>query len=198
MKGLIMKTGVFLTLILLFGCTLAQVKVEVLSERTAMENQILGTYNSLDREMLLLASVRSVDSSGKIRPPQKKSREHQDAVSALQIQAFHADDLQNFKRLKWVGENKDGLLTPFPMSQEGIPEELKSFAGRYTKEEFESVVSQLNAAREIIMQRVVSMNEKIRDSDYQKIREIFGKLNTENALPGERIQHEDGRWTVKP
>jgi hypothetical protein len=192
-----MKTGVVLFLALLAGCTLAQVKVEVLSERTAMENQILGTYNTLDREMFLLASVRSVDSSGEIKAPLKQSREHQDAVSAMQIQAFHADDLQNFKRLKWVGENREGLLTPFPMSLEKIPDELKTFASRYSKEEFESVVKQLNTAREVMMQRVIAMNENIQNSDLPKIKEIFGRLNTENALTGEWIQQEDKRWIIK-
>ena len=43
---------------LLTACgNFAQVKVEVVSERTALENQVLGTYNAIDREMLLTASV---------------------------------------------------------------------------------------------------------------------------------------------
>ncbi|OGP57567.1 MAG: DUF1318 domain-containing protein [Deltaproteobacteria bacterium RBG_13_49_15] len=192
-----MKKRFIAVLALLCGCTLAEVKVDVLSERTALENQILGTYNTLDREMLLLASVRSVDSSGRIASPQKQSREHQDAVSAMQVQAFHADDLQLFKRLQWVGENNHGLLTMFQMTRENIPDDLKPHAMRFTQEEFESVVSQINAARETIMARVVSMNETIPGSDLSKIREIFGKLNAENARPGEKIQTEDDKWTIK-
>ncbi|HMA67919.1 MAG TPA: hypothetical protein VKO20_08875, partial [Desulfosalsimonadaceae bacterium] len=41
--------------LLLSACTLAQVDVEMVSERTALENQVLGTYNSLDAQMLLAA-----------------------------------------------------------------------------------------------------------------------------------------------
>ena len=91
--------------ILFTGCTLAKVDIDVVSERTALENQVLGTYNSLDNEMLLVASVRGVDSKGNIKKPPKKSQEHKDAIEAMQIQSFHADDLQALKKLGWVGEN---------------------------------------------------------------------------------------------
>jgi len=71
----------FMIMILpLYSCTLANVNVEVMSERTALENQILGTYNSLDKEMLLLASVRGVDFMGNIKRPPKHSKDHQEAV----------------------------------------------------------------------------------------------------------------------
>jgi len=59
-----MKRIILAAMIMIQGCTLAKVNVEVVSERTTLENQILGTYNSLDREMLLAASVRGVDENG--------------------------------------------------------------------------------------------------------------------------------------
>lgn len=192
-----MKVFFLIVLIFAAGCTLAEVKVEVVSERTALENQVLGTYNSLDREMLLLASVRSVDSEGIIQKPSRQSQEHKDAMTAIQIQSFHADDVLAFKQLGWVGENNEGLLTAFPMSKEDVPENLKDFAARYTSEEFEEVISQVNQAREVLMRRVIEMNENLKESDLPEIRRIFGKLNAENALQGEKIQSENGAWTVK-
>ncbi|QTA93287.1 DUF1318 domain-containing protein [Desulfonema magnum] len=184
-------------LVVLCGCTLAEVKVEVMSERTSLENQVLGTYNSLDKEMLLLASVRGVDSDGTIRKPRVHSQEHKDAVTAMQIQAFHADDLQAFKQLRWVGENNEGLLTIFSMEKKDVPENLKDFAERYTEDEFNAVISQVNEARKIIMRRAIEMNENLTEEDLPKIRRIFGKFNAENAAAGEKIQGEDGEWTVK-
>ncbi len=184
-------------LILASGCTLAQVDVEVVSERTALENQVLGTYHSLDNEMLLAASVRGVDPEGNIRTPPPRSPEAQDAVTALQVQSFHRDDLAAFKRLGWIGEGRDGLLASFAMDRENPPEDLKEFAGRYTEDEFKSVISQVNAAREVIMRRVVELNENLSEKDLPEIRRIFGKLNIDNALPGEKIQLEDGSWAQK-
>jgi uncharacterized protein YdbL (DUF1318 family) len=179
------------------GCTLAQVKVDVVSERTALENQVLGTYNALDAEMLLVASVRGVDSAGRIKEPPPRSGDAQDAVQAMQVLAFHDDDLQAFKRLGWVGENADGLLTAFPLVKEGVPAELRDFARRYGEAEFQSVVADANRAREVVMRRVIALNADLTAGDLPRVRRVFGKLNAETALPGERIQLQDGTWTVK-
>src|SRR6056297_2539111 len=110
-----------LLLTLLTGCTLAQVNVEMVSERTALENQVLGTYNSLDAQMLLAASVRGVDESGTISEPPRHSREYKDAITAMQTLDFHADDLEAFKRLGWVGENNQGYIEPFAMKKGNVP-----------------------------------------------------------------------------
>jgi len=192
-----MKSFWIIPVFLFIGCTLAQVNVEVLSERTALENQILGTYNALDNEMLLLASVRAVDAAGAFQDAPPKSREQQDAVTALQVLAFHADDLTAFKKLQWVGENNQGLLSAFPMQKERVPEDLGAFAERYSQKELDSVVSQINTARETLMRRVIDLNENLTDADWPSVRAIFGKLNADNALPGEKIQDENGTWRVK-
>ena len=189
--------GLGIVLALLNGCTLAHVKVDVVSERTALENQVLGTYNSLDQEMLLLASVRSVDSTGRIQEPPRSSQEHKDAMAVMQTLAFHTDDLQAFKRLGWVGENNEGLLTPFPMQKENVPEELKDFTERYGEAEFKAVVEEINKAREVVMRRVIATNENFAEADLPKIRRVFGKLNNESSLPGEKVQTEGGEWAVK-
>ncbi|UCF95002.1 MAG: DUF1318 domain-containing protein [Desulfobacterales bacterium] len=179
------------------GCTLAHVKVDVVSERTALENQVLGTYNALDQEMLLVASVRGVDSSGRIQQPPKQSQEQQDAILAVQTLAFHADDLQIFRRLGWVGEDNAGHLVAFPMALENVPEEFSDFARRYPQDEFAAVIEAINRAREVMMRRVIAMNENFTEADLPQIRQVFAKLNRENAQPGEKIQAEDGSWTVK-
>ena len=180
------------------GCTLARVKVDVMSERTSLENQVLGTYNALDREMLLVASVRGVDTEGRVQTPPRQSREQQDVLLAMQVLSFHEDDLQAFKQLGWVGENKEGLLTLFPMTKEKVPKELKDFADRYKEEEFKSVVEKMNSAREIVMRRVIALNENFTEGDLPAVRSVFAKLNAENARSGDKYQAEDGTWKVKP
>lgn len=182
----------------LMGCTsLATVKVDVVSERTALENQVLGTYNALDREMLLVASVRGVDATGKMNRPLKQSREHQDVIAAMQILDFHADDLQVFKRLGWIGENNQGRLERFPMKTDSVAQELLPFVQRFTEEEFAGIIDQVNIAREVIMERVIETNETLTDEDLPKVKGIFAKLNAENAKPGDKIQLADGTWRLK-
>ena len=77
----------------LCGCTLAKVDVNVVSERTSLENQVLGTYNRLSEDLLLVASVRGVSPTGKIEVSRQQSPEQQDATRALETISFHADDL---------------------------------------------------------------------------------------------------------
>ena len=50
---------------LLVGCSGPLVGVTVVDERTALENQVLGTYQELNQEVLLVASVRYIDPKGK-------------------------------------------------------------------------------------------------------------------------------------
>lgn len=192
-----MKRIILAAMIMIQGCTLAKVNVEVVSERTTLENQILGTYNALDREMLLAASVRGVDENGRMKIPPKKSRGRKDAVEAMQILDFHSDDMRRFKDFGWVGENREGLITVLGMEKNTIPDELKDFAEGIKEQELLSIVSHTNKARETIMQRVIDMNETLSDDDMPKIRRVFADMNGEKALPGDKVEVGDGSWTVK-
>ena len=192
-----MKRIILLAMIMIQGCTLAKVNVEVVSERTTLENQVLGTYNALDREMLLAASVRGVDENGRMKIPPKKSRGRKDAVEAMQIIDFHSDDMRRFKDLGWVGENRSGLIEVLGMEKTSVPAELKAFAEGIKKEELDSIVSYTNNARETIMQRVIDMNETLSDEDMPKIRKVFADMNATNALPGDKIEIGEGTWTIK-
>jgi hypothetical protein len=60
------------------------------------------------------------------------------------------------------------------------------------------VLKEVNAAREVIMRRVVEINDDFSMEDLPKIRSVFGKINRENALQGEKVQTEDGSWKVRP
>jgi uncharacterized protein YdbL (DUF1318 family) len=188
--------SIVLTLALfLNGCTLAKVDVNVVSERTSLENQVLGTYNSLSEDMLLVASVRGVSPTGAIDAPPRHTPEQLDATRAMETTAFHADDIESFKRFGWVGENRDGLLTPFVREPPKVTsEELKSFAANYSEAEFQQVVKEVNQARDVLMMRVVQTNENFTVKDLPAIRTVFAKIYRQNSVPGSKIQDADGKW----
>jgi len=178
------------------GCTLAKVDVNVVSERTSLENQVLGTYNSLSEDMLLVASVRGVSPTGKIETPPRHTPEQVDATRAMETIAFHADDIETFKRFGWVGENQEGLLTAFTREVPKVASaELKTFAANYSEAEFQQVVEEVNRSRETLMMRVVQTNENFTSKDLPAIRKVFAKLNRQNSAPGSRVQEADGRWS---
>lgn len=177
------------------GCTLAKVDVNVVSERTSLENQVLGTYNSLSQDMLLVASVRGVSPTGSIEAPPRHTPEQIDATRAVETIAFHADDIEAFKRFGWIGENQEGLLTAFTRETPKVSsEELKSYAANYSEAEFQQVVKEVNQSREILMMRVVQTNENFTLKDLPAIRKVFARINGQNSAPGSKVQDVDGRW----
>jgi uncharacterized protein YdbL (DUF1318 family) len=196
MKNNIVKLSIAFGLVLFItGCTLAKVDVNVVSERTSLENQVLGTYNSLNQDMLLVASVRGVSPSGKIDTPPRHTPEQLDATRALETIAFHADDVESFKKFGWIGENNEGLLTFFTREPPKVAsEELKSFAATYSEAEFQQVVKEVNQSRETLMLRVVQTNENFTLKDLPAIRTVFARINRQNSAPGARVQDADGRW----
>lgn len=184
-------------LLLLAGCTLAKVDVNVVGERTSLENQVLGSYNSLNEDLLLVASVRGVSPTGKIENPPRRSPEQQDATRALQTLAFHADDLESFKRLGWAGENREGLVTAFPRTPpKTVPADLQSFVTLYSDAEFKQVIEEVNESREVLMRRVIQTNENFTEKDLPAIRKVFAGINRKNSPPGTRVQAEDGSWSA--
>lgn len=179
------------------GCTLLDVKVNVVSERTSLENQVLGSYHSLDQEMLLLSSVRGIDPKGRIKTPQPASQDKKDVIAAMQVIDFYADDIRLFKASGWLGENNRGLLAFFPMEKNKLSEALKREVSRYSDAEFKSITETVNQSRKAVMQRVIDMNPNLSERDMPEIEKVFGKLNVENAKDGERIQLPEGAWKTK-
>jgi len=168
---------------------LVDVDVTVIDQKTALENQILGSYEELGNDMLLLASVRSVDEEGKLKtvaeiPPGKR-----EAIRAMQRQEFNRDDIQMFKQIGVAGEGNDGALIFFDNEKTLKDSKFKSFAQAIIKEE--------NEDRLTILRRTIATNEAFAEGDLPKVRKIFASLNRDSAQPGEKIQLENGKWTVK-
>jgi len=190
------KNRFILALILLplCACTLAKVDVNVVSERTSLENQVLGTYNTINDDLLLVASVRGISPSGTIAPAPQRTPEQEAAVRALETVSFHADDVEAFKRLGWVGEDRNGLLAPFPRTLPPAGSSDQVFAETYSEGEFLQVLDEVNKAREVLMLRVIQTNENFTAQDLPEIRRVFAKINQQNSPPGSKVQGVDGTW----
>lgn len=189
------RSRLILLLILpLCACTLAKVDINVVSERTSLENQVLGTYNTINDDLLLVASVRGISPSGKIAAPPPRTPEQEGAVRALETVSFHGDDVEAFKRFGWVGEDRDGLLHPFERTMPKGGGSDKTFAESYGNDEFLQVVSEVNSAREVLMLRVIQTNENFTLKDLPEIRRVFARINRQNSPPGSKVQGDDGSW----
>jgi hypothetical protein len=141
-----MKLLILVLLFTLFtGCGGPLVGVTVVDERTALENQVLGTYQELNQQVMLMASVRYIDPSGQLKqapelPPGKKT-----VVRALQRVSFNKDDLDRYKALGIIGENNEGGITL--LEPEQVDPDQRAFVENLVKEE--------NEDRRIIMGRII-------------------------------------------
>ncbi|MFH1016782.1 MAG: DUF1318 domain-containing protein [Pseudomonadota bacterium] len=187
-----MKTffSVFVLLVLA-AChgPLVGVNVEVVDEKTLLERQILGSYDELSKDMVMLASVRGVDKEGRIKPLPYLPPGKEKALRAAQSREFNRDDIDAFKKEGCVGEGKEGLLSVTPCAATGRDKKHSEFVSSIAKEE--------NGDRLVILVRVIETSENMTARDLPKLQQVFAQMNRDAAKPGEKIQAEDGRWIAK-
>jgi len=185
------KSLVLALLLSLGACAekLVDVNVTIVDQKTALENQILGSYEELGNDVLLLASVRSVDEEGKLKPATEIPKGKLTALRAMQRQEFNRDDIQEFKKSQVAGEGNDGLLKFFETEQIKSDARFKEFAS--------AIIAEENEDRIVILKRIVATNENFADRDLPKVQKISASLNRDNAKPGEKFQQEDGNWTTR-
>ena len=172
---------------LLAGCGGPLVGVTVVDERTALENQVLGTYQELNQEVLLVASVRYIDPKGKLQPTPEIPQGKKKVIRAIQRASFNKDDIDQFKRQGILGENNEGGLTL--LAADKVEADKKAFVDNLVQEE--------NADRTIIMQRVIETNEKLSEKDLPRVQKMFAALNRDKARVNDMIQLDSGEWVKK-
>ncbi len=180
---------ILLLLLLAFfpACSGPLVGVTVVDERTALENQVLGTYQELNQQVMLVASVRYIDPKGKLKQTQELPPGKKDVVRALQRVSFNKDDLNRYKSLGIIGENNEGGVTL--LEPEKVQPDDRAFVENLMKEE--------NEDRLEIMSRIIETNETLTPSELPRVHKMFAALNRDKALKGERIQLDNGTWTQK-
>lgn len=176
-----------LLLTTLTACGGPLVGVTVVDERTALENQVLGTYQELNQQVMLVASVRYIDPKGKLKQTQELPPGKKDVVRALQRVSFNKDDLNRYKSLGIIGENNEGGVTL--LEPEKVQPDDRAFVENLIKEE--------NEDRRAIMSRIIETNETLTPSELPRVHKMFAALNRDKALKGERIQLDNGTWTQK-
>lgn len=161
--------------VMLGGCV--TVRPVVLDRKTELENQILGTFQRLERELILASSVRGAAPAPKLSPLQRE------ALEAMLNREFNRDDVDQLKAKQVVGEGNDGLLRVLVAG--GEPAEAKRV---------QQLVEQENQDRMVIMRRVIQLDRALTDKDLPLVRRIFSRLMAQVAEPGNRVQQESGAW----
>ena len=167
------------------GCTVNVPQVKVTGEKTALENQIIGTYREIEEDVWMVASVRGGEPGEKI----DLSDEKRAVLEAIRNRSFNKDDIDEFKRDGAVGESREGLLEARPNDRMEKDTEYRKLVLAILEEE--------NRDRRIIARRVTEVMGAKGAADERATMAAFARLNREQARPGEWVQQDDGKWIRK-
>ncbi len=177
----------FLGLLSAVACSVKAPELTVTGEKTALENQILGTYQQIESDSYVIASTRAIGNSASNTAA--VSDQKQQVLDAVQNRKFNKDDIDELKRDKVVGENNQGFLEILPLDRYQHDLEYKALVDRLVAEE--------NRDRQVIYERVLAVNESASEAGQSKVSEIFAKLNFDNSEPGTMVQTAEGKWVEK-
>ncbi len=186
-----LKCAVLILSLSFFGCfkKLVGVNVTIVDQKTALENQVLGSFQEINNDMMLLASVRSVDESGNLKAVEPVPKSKRKAILAKQRMEFNKDDLESFKKEGCAGENNQGLITFFETEKTKKDSSYNKFVV--------AIIDEENEDRITTLKRVVATNEAFKEGDLPKVQRIYAGLNRDNAQKGELIQTPEGEWVKK-
>jgi len=170
------------TLLIVACCGTACVKLNptILDHKTQLENQVLGSFQRLERDLVLASSVRG-DRAQPLSPLQRE------ALEAMMTREFQRDDIEQAKREGRVGEATSALLVSLDAPKE-----------EPARRAFERLIRRENSARTVLIRRVIQLNRELSDRDLPLVRRIFYRLNVKAARPGDRVQRENGSWEQLP
>lgn len=185
MKKWIVVLGIMILAGLIVSCSIKPPEVRVTGEMTALENEVLGTYREIEQDTWMVASTRSSGTGkGQTLSPEKKL-----VLDAKRRQKFNQDDVMEMKTAKLIGENNQGFLEVVDNERLQVDSE---------KEEFVTIlVTEENEDREVIVDRVIELNENLKDAVRENILAIFAEMNQKNSPIGSWIQDHIGKWILK-
>ncbi|MBN2357596.1 DUF1318 domain-containing protein [candidate division KSB1 bacterium] len=186
MKNYMVALVVFFSLLFGLQCSIRAPELNVTGEKTALENQVLGTYKQLESDTWLIASSRAIGSNTNVEMPSAKK----EVMEAVQNRKFNKDDVDELKREKVIGENNRGYVEVLPHEKYQTDEDFKRYV--------DQIVSEENRDRQIIFARIIMINEASAGADKEKVNDVLCKLNYDNSEPGTMIQTEEGEWIEKP
>jgi len=176
-----------LCLTLFLACSIKAPEVKVTGEKTALEKEVLGTYSEIEMEAdtWMVASTRAAKGEGEV----KISSEKRKVFEALQEQKYNKDDVDEFKRKGYIGENNQGFLEiRSPDALGGDPAKMKLVS---------EIIEEENADRRIIMERIVELKDSLKKAETKEVFYVFAQIKQKDSPDGTWIQQQEGNWVRK-
>lgn len=163
-------------------------------DRTALENQVIGDYEPLEEDLLLITSlpggVGGADANGVVPAASSDPRVAEAQarlVRILQVQQFNREDLLRHLQQGWVGERSDGYLHLF--TDRVAAESARS------REQLERFVAETNRDRSDLIGALIVISPALSESDRPETERIYARRQISRLSAG--MWHETAQegWT---
>ncbi|MCC7380595.1 MAG: hypothetical protein IT384_02100 [Deltaproteobacteria bacterium] len=155
---------------------------------TALERQLLGAYDELDRDLVLASSVRG----DQARPAGSLEARRALALDGRALQRFNEDDLVELKGGGCIVERLDATVAPRACA-------LISDGGDVVQRRRERVIVEENRARRAILEWAAynaareAGRERPSADEEREIRQTYHRLLAEAAQPGHWFETAPGQ-----
>lgn len=181
------------------GCAFLEGKslfppIVVVDEKTTLESQVLGQYEPLSEDLLLIGTLPGVARRGVEAGLAGASGVSSEVVRAEQEQLFRALLAQEYRRAElnryrqegWIGEGAEGDLVLLEKRLTGVDSA--------TRKRVQLLVEEENQDRQAVLDAVISLSPDLTRQDRDELRQIFARQYFEQAGPGVWIEQPPGNW----
>ena len=170
-----------MTSLLLGGCF--TIKTVNISQKTSLEHQLMGSFEPLTEEEMLLGTVRA---EAQLLHAEELSLD-QLALQARRRQLFNRDDINTFKEQGCLGETNQGQLVSRNCSN--IDAQQESLRNQ--------VLEQETTDREAIINWVISQHDHLQESHRAQVILIYRQFILSRSPKGTPFESRDGTWAQK-
>lgn len=190
------KTTALLSLLVLIstfmvsGCiSITPPQVNITTEKTAIERQIIGEYRELEKDAWAISSARTL--SRGTGSGDKLMGSDRELFIAMKIREFHLDRIRIYKQEGALGETMTGYI-----SYRSVKKYERNAA---EKNILLTVIKNENGARKTIFTRSLFLLNKEEPSRSQTAAFgiLFATEQRKTARKNEWIQEKNGRWIRK-
>ncbi len=173
-------------------CMISIPPITITSERTSLENQILGTYKQIREDVWLVSSAQTVEGLKMMYSTNTNNLQSQfsrKVLDAINTQEYNKEEIKKLKKMGIIGENNKGFI-----SYIANPEIEKN---EKEKKRILQIISEENDARLILMLEVINRNEDLTVDDLDNVMKSFAKMYRDELEEGEYYQLPTGEWIRK-
>lgn len=178
-------------ILIITGCTIKPPEVIITSEKTTLENQLLGSNETMAEDPLSVAAVWSrdfvpgmiIDTSGAALKGADQISTRKLILSQIRRQTMQ-DHIEQLKRNGILGEKANGFIT-------AMSDTIRAYA------EVQRIVAAENSDRATIWQYYAENAGTEADKALESIRKDFADLMSKTSPTGTWIEDDLGNWSKK-